>query len=249
MAGAVYDRIGVDYTRGRRPDPRWQVEVDAALAGARSVVNVGAGAGSYETAGRTVLAVDPSATMIAQRPPGSAPAVRGVAGQLPVASGSVDAATAFVTLHHWPDWRAGLAELQRVARRVVVLHFDPATHARFWLVTEYLPEMVAVWGDVPSVAEVAEALGPAGSVGIRELPVPWDCVDGFVPAYWRRPQAYLDPLVRQGMSGLALLEPAVVEAAMARLRADLADGSWATRHADLLTRDTLDVGWRLVTAR
>ncbi|MHA3701172.1 class I SAM-dependent methyltransferase [Jatrophihabitans sp. YIM 134969] len=246
MADEVYDRIGVGYHRGRRPDPRWQLEVDRALDDARTVVNVGAGTGSYESPGRTVLAVEPSSVMIAQRPPGAALVVRGVAEHLPVATDGFDVATAFATLHHWPDWRAGLAELRRVARRVVVVHFDSTTHANFWLVEHYLPEMAEAWGRVASLVDVSAALGER--VEVRVLPVPWDCVDGFVPAYWRRPEAYLDPSVRAGMSGFALLDPSIVERGISDLRADLSSGRWHRTHADLLELSSLDVGWRLIVA-
>ncbi|RCW44658.1 ubiquinone/menaquinone biosynthesis C-methylase UbiE [Halopolyspora algeriensis] len=244
MNDVVYDRIGVGYTRGRRPDPRWQAALDEVLGEAGTIVNVGAGTGSYEPAGRYVLAVEPSATMIAQRPSGAAPALCGHAEELPIADGQFDVAMALVTLHHWQNWAKGLRELQRVARRVVVLHFDPVVHSGFWLVTDYLPELADVWRDVPRPQEVAAALGPATS--IRELPVPRDCVDGFLPAYWRRPEAYLDPGVRRSMSGLQLLDSDVLARGVAALRSDLNDGTWQRRNAALLDEDQLDVGWRLI---
>lgn len=243
---AIYERLGIGYAQRRRPDPRWQSAIDAALGPARTVLNVGAGTGSYEPQDRYVLAVEPSATMIGQRPELAAPALLASAESLPVADGQFDVAMALVTLHHWSDWRAGLREMQRAAERVVVLHFDPGVHAGFWLARDYLPELAHVWRGLPTPADVMAQLGPDAAAA--ELPVPWDCVDGFLPAFWRRPQAYLDPLVRRSMSGLQLLEPAVLDRGIEHLRRDLADGAWERRNADLLTLDALDVGWRLITA-
>lgn len=245
MAEPVYDRIGVNYSRGRRADPRWQAALDACLGTAATIVNVGAGTGSYEPAGRYVLAVEPSGAMIAQRPPGAAPALQAHAENLPIADQQFDVAMALVTLHHWTDWQAGVLEMLRVARRVVVLHFDPGVHARFWLARDYLPELVDVWAAVPSAQEVAAAVGPDAET--RVLPVPGDCVDGFLPAYWRRPEAYLDADVRQTMSGLQLLDPKVLSRGISALRRDLADGTWRTRNKALLDQETLDVGWRLIS--
>jgi SAM-dependent methyltransferase len=241
---AIYERLGVGYAQGRRPDPRWQQAIDAALGSARTVLNVGAGTGSYEPADRYVLAVEPSATMIGQRPAQAAPALLASAESLPIADDQFDVAMALVTLHHWDDWRAGLREMQRVARRVVVLHFDADVHAGFWLARDYLPELAQVWHGLPSPQELAAQLGPAAE--IRPLPVPWDCVDGFLPAFWRRPEAYLDPVVRRTMSGLQLLEPDVLARGIDALRRDLDDGTWQRRHRELLDLEELDVGWRLV---
>jgi len=242
----VYDRIGVDYGRGRRPDPRWQAEVDAALGTSRTVLNVGAGTGSYEPADRYVVAVEPSRTMIAQRPAGGTPVLRATAENLPLADGRFDVAMALVTLHYWRDWAAGLREMQRVANRVVVLHFDPASlHSGFWLVRDYLPEIAELGLTVPSVQQVAAALGK--DVEVRTLPVPWDCTDGFLPAFWRRPQAYQDPVVQQSMSGLQLLDPKVLTRGMTQLRVDLEDGTWQRKNSNLLELDALDVGWRLIS--
>jgi len=242
----VYDRIGVDYGRGRRPDPRWQAEVDAALGTSRTVLNVGAGTGSYEPADRYVVAVEPSRTMIAQRPAGGTPVLRATAENLPLADGRFDVAMALVTLHHWRDWAAGLREMQRVADRVVVLHFDPASlHSGFWLVRDYLPEIAELGLTVPRVQQVAAALGK--DVEVRTLPVPWDCTDGFLPAFWRRPQAYQDPVVQQSMSGLQLLDPKVLTRGMTQLRVDLENGTWQRKNSNLLELDALDVGWRLIS--
>lgn len=207
-------------------------------------MNIGAGTGSYEPEDRHVLAVEPSGLMIEQRPGGAAPVLRASAEALPIADGQFDVAMAIVTIHHWRDWAAGLHEMLRVAKRIVVLHFDPVIHNRFWLARDYLPELADVWRECPRPQQVADVLGPAATT--RELPVPWDCIDGFLPAYWRRPEAYLDPAVRQSMSGLQLLDPEVLARGIAALRSDLQDGTWRRRNAALLDDDALDVGWRLI---
>ncbi|MDQ2848727.1 MAG: class I SAM-dependent methyltransferase [Actinomycetota bacterium] len=246
MPEATYDRIGVHYARGRRPDPRWQAAVHAALGTSRSVLNVGAGTGSYEPADRYVVAVEPSRTMIAQRPAGGTPVLQAAAENLPLADGCFDVAMALVTLHHWRDWAAGLREMQRVARRVIVLHFDPESfHSRFWLVRDYLPEIGELELKIPSVQQVAAALGR--NVEVQTLPVPWDCIDGFLAAFWRRPHAYQNPDVRQAMSGLQLLDPQVLTRGMNQLRIDLDDGTWERKNNHLLKLDALDLGWRLIS--
>lgn len=242
---ATYEQLGVGYAEIRRADPRWQATLDSALGSARTVVNVGAGTGSYEPEARYVLAVEPSATMIRQRGPKAAPALLASAENLPIADSQFDAAMAVATLHHWNDWEAGLREMRRVADHVVVVHFDPAVHTDFWLARDYLPELAEVWREVPTPHDVAHALG--SRVVVTELPVPWDCVDGFLPAYWRRPQAYLHAQVRRSMSGLQLLNPEVLARGMTALRKDLEDGTWQRENADLLEREYLDVGWRLIT--
>jgi SAM-dependent methyltransferase len=240
----LYDRIGRGYGAYRRPDARVAAAIDAALGEAVTMVNVGAGAGSYEPSGRRVVAVEPSAAMIAQRPPGAAPTVQASATDLPFRDDVFEAALAVLTVHHWPDRARGLAELARVAARVVLLTWDPAT-PRFWLVDEYFPEIWAIDRPIfPTLDELGRRLGP---IEVRPVPVPHDCTDGFVGAYWRRPEAYLDPGVRGAMSTFAKLTGA--EPGLARLDRDLADGTWHRRHADLLDLEELDLGYRLVIRR
>ena len=239
-----YDRIGLGYTVTRRPDPRIGQMITDALGGASTVVNVGAGTGNYEPEGRAVVAVEPSAAMVRQRAPGAAPTVRAAAEHLPFPRGAFDAALALLTVHHWSDHAAGLAELRRVVSGpVVVFTFDHGVHCRQWLVTDYLPEMADLDGDVPTPGEIARALGGGSGTGV---PVPDDCLDGFCHAYWARPEAYLDPAVRAGISGIARLPPDVVADAMARLEHDLATGRWQERHRS--SAGATDAGYRLVVA-
>lgn len=237
----LYDAIGQGYRTYRRADPRLASAITLALGDAATVANIGAGAGSYEPADRAVVAVEPSAVMIGQRRRG-APVVQASATALPFRDAAFAAALAVLTVHHWPDRARGLAELARVARRrVVVLTWDPASTG-FWLVDDYFPELVAIDREIfPSIDDFRRALG---TVEVRPLPIPHDCTDGFLGAYWRRPAAYLDPGVRGAISTFAKIRG--VEAGLARLSADLADGSWARRHGHLLGRCDLDLGYRLV---
>lgn len=241
---AIYDTIGLNYADLRRPDPRIAARIAQALGEARTVLNVGAGAGSYEPQGREVTALEPSAEMIRQRRAPAARIVQGVAEALPFADGSFDAAMAVLTVHHWADQRRGLSELARVSRGpVAVLTYDPGLRG-FWL-ADYLPELVTLdEGQMPPLGLYAEVLGP---VEIAPVPVPDDCADGFLAAYWQRPAAYLDPKVRAAMSSFWALGD--VSEALERLRADLESGDWATRYQDLLNKDELDCGYRLVTRR
>jgi SAM-dependent methyltransferase len=237
----LYDRIGVGYAARRQPDPRIARAIEEALGDARSVVNVGAGSGSYEPS-TTVLAVEPSRQMLAQRRQGSAPAVQAVAGALPLHHGSVDATLAVLTTHHWPDVAAGLAELARVSRRQVVLTFDLAVLRGLWLF-DYVPTDVFRAAEVTALDDVLTAWPGAQ---VLPVPVPADCTDGFLAAYWRRPEAYLDENVRAAISTFSLLKPEVLQPALARLHADLADGTWQARYGGLLALEELDCGYRLV---
>jgi SAM-dependent methyltransferase len=242
-----YAVFGQGYANHRQSDPRVAAHIEAALGGARTVVNVGAGAGAYEPTGRRVTAVEPSPVMIGQRPATAAPVVRSVAEQLPFADDQFDVGLAVLTVHHWTDIARGLAELRRVSRRQVILTWDQAQVSRFWLVADYLPEIAQAEADLAALATIRTALETAGAnVRVTTVPVPADCRDGFVAAYWRRPEAYLDPGVRAAMSGLVKLDQDVVDRAMARLADDLTDGRWQRRHAT--DSDTTDAGYRLVVA-
>lgn len=244
-AVTLYDAIGRTYSATRRPDPRLAAAIHAALGDAVDVVDIGAGAGSYEPL-TTVVAVEPSRTMLAQRPAGSAPAVQAVAEHLPLRDGAVDAAMAVLTVHHWSDLAAGVAEMRRVARRrLVFFTWDPAVTADFWLLREYLPDVGSVDRSraVP-IERLAQVVG--GDVEVLAVPIPHDCTDGFGAAFWRRPEAYLDPAVQAGMSMIARADPATVRPGLERLAADVASGRWHERHADLLGQQSADVGYRIV---
>ena len=243
MTQVVYDRIGIGYADLRVPDQRIARQLHAALVGATSVVNVGAGTGSYEPH-VDVVAVEPSRKMLSQRPESSAPAVQAIAEALPFRDGCFDAALAILTTHHWGDLERGLSELRRVSRSQVILTWDQAfTAENFWLLTDYLPEAAERERDLDALDAILE-LWPDAEV--QTVPIPWDCTDGFFAAFWRRPEAYLVPAVRAAISGLALMPQDLVDSAIARLAADLESGAWAEKHAVLLGRPEQDCGYRLV---
>ena len=242
----TYDSIGATYSYTRRPDPRIAVKIHRALGDAATVINVGAGTGSYEPP-QTVLAVEPSPVMIAQRPAGSARALEASAESIPLADDSADAVMALLTVHHWTDLEAGIGELLRIARkRVVIFTWDQSITRRFWLLDEYLPE-AAAFDDTRAVA-VDRLTVLLGGARTETVPIPHDCTDGFAVAFWRRPEAYLDPQVRAGMSVLAQTGEEILRPGLARLSDDLSSGLWHKRHADLLDRETLDAGYRLLVA-
>ena len=243
----LYDTIGATYTVTRRTEPRIAARIWAALGDARTVLNVGAGTGSYEPPGREVTGVEPSALMRAQRPAGAAPCVAAVAERLPFGDQSFDAAMAVSTVHHWQDPIAGLREMRRVARRVVVFTLDDSDTGglrRFWLIRDYLPEVADFIAERPSLNEQASAIGAR----IEPVLIPWDCADGFLEAYWRRPEAYLDDRVRRGISVWAAVGPEAEQRAVRSLRADLASGRWAERNRDLAALDAAELGLRLLIA-
>ena len=240
----LYDTIGATYTVTRRTEPRIAEQVWAALGDAQTVLNVGAGTGSYEPPGLDVIAVEPSAVMRAQRPAGAAPCVDATAESLPFEDQSFDAAMAFATIHHWQDPIAGLREMQRVARRVVVFTCDASDPDRFWLNRDCLREYAGLWAGRPSLTDLARAIGAR----TEPVLVPWDCADGFYEAYWRRPEAYLDEHVRRGMSIWARVGPDAEQRAVHSLRDDLASGRWAERNRDLVDLDAAELGLRLLIA-
>ena len=242
----LYQSIGNSYSATRRPDPRIQRLIDEALGDAQSVVNVGAGTGNYEPADRRIVAVEPSLAMIKQRRPEAAPAIQAVAEALPFGDQTFEAALAILTLHHWSDLAGGLSELRRVASRQVVMLFEPGIFAEFWL-TEYFPEGLFLSSQIraPSNEDLRAHLNVQTVVPV---PVPADCIDGFAGAFWRRPESYLDPAVRAGISTLAQLSPDVAERCVERLRQDIASGEWDARYGYLRELAELDIGYRLVIA-
>lgn len=240
---ASYDRIGVNYADRRRPDTRIADMIDRALGDARTVVNVGAGTGSYEPSNRAVTAVEPSSKMIRQRKPSAAPVVQASAEDLPFEDDAFDAAMAVLTIHHWTDKAQGCAEMSRIARkRIVLLTFDPDRRDA-WLL-DYFPEFADQDDQrFPKMEDYSRWLG---NVTVENVPIYHDCTDGFLYAYWRRPRAYLDPTVRSAMSSFwALDDPA---SGLARLEKDLESGAWEDRYGDYLEREFCDLGYRLITA-
>lgn len=238
--GQLYDTIGKTYADYRRPDPRIAAAIKNALGDAQNIVNIGAGTGSYEPADRKVVAVEPSPAMIAQRPSGAAPVVRASAMNLPFGDDSFDAALAIFTVHHWPDQPQGLREMSRVARRCIIFTWDNQ-YPRMWLTRDYFPEIVEqgrlICPPIESYSDAFEHLQ------IISVPVPHNCTDGFLHAYWRRPEAYFDSGVRGAISAFANIR---VEAGLAALRRDLDDGTWLRRNGHLLPLHELDLGYRLV---
>jgi SAM-dependent methyltransferase len=239
-----YDRIGLNYSDLRRPDPRIAALIQAALGDSATVLNVGAGAGSYEPPGREVTALEPSIEMIRQRSRPASAVVQGRAEDLPFADSSFDSSMALLTIHHWSNQAGGLGAMRRVTRGpVVLLTCDPSFRG-FWL-ADYIPELVALdEAQMPRMDDYERWLGP---VAVSPVPIPHDCTDGFLSAYWRRPAAYLDPRVRAAMSSFWALGD--VSEALARLEEDIESGAWAERHAHLLALDSLDCGYRLVVTR
>ena len=240
----LYDTIGTTYSAQRIPDARIARAIRGAFADSVSVANIGAGTGSYEPQDRFVVAVEPSMSMIHQRPLGAPPAIQATAERLPLRDGCVSAAMAILTLHHWADLIRGLQELGRIATdRIALLTWDPDAPA-FWLTNEYFPAMAT--RDrlrFPSTGQIARTLG---RVSNQVIPIPHDCSDGFLGAYWRKPYAYLDSSICSGMSGFVGISG--MDDGLKRLRDDLNSGEWERRFGYLLRQDSLDIGYRLVVA-
>ncbi len=242
---SLYNTIGHTYSRGRRSDPRIATAIESALGNCETILNVGAGTGSYEPRSRVVVAVEPSITMIAQRPAGAAPVVQACAEALPFRNGSFDAVLGILTVHHWKDQAKGFSECVRLARsRVVFVTNDFDVCAQFWLF-DYFPELLRADRHIfPSMARFADALGPVETIAV---PVPSDCRDGFLGAYWQCPRAYLDPIVRGNISTFSKIGS--IDSQLARLKGDIESGAWQRRYPSLEGLGTLDLGYRIVIAR
>jgi ubiquinone/menaquinone biosynthesis C-methylase UbiE len=241
----AYDRVGLNYAEHRRADPRIAERIWAALGDASSVVNVGAGSGSYEPDDREVLAIEPSPVMIGQRPAGAAPAIEGVAEALPLEDKSVDAAMGTLTIHHWDDLGAGLAEMRRVARRRIVLFtIDAERNSEIWTLSEYFPAAARAEREKMPSMEALEALMPTAT--IEAVPAPSRCRDEFTSALWDRPELFLEPGILRASSLWHSLPAAEIERGRERLRSDLEGGRWDEKHGHLRTLPELDIGLRLV---
>lgn len=240
----LYNKIGVGYANLRKPDARIAASIHRALGDdAQSILNVGAGTGSYEPTDRNVTALEPSAEMIGQRAPELGTAYQGVAEDMPFEDNQFDAAMAVLTVHHWTNLEKGLREMRRVTKgRLVILTFDPEAHY-FWL-ADYIPEIIEL--DQPIMPKMPEYQNILGKVEIEKIWVPHDCTDGFLGAYWRRPHAYLDPAVRASISTFAKLDD--IPSSLTKLEQDLTSGAWDKRYGHLMTEEHLDAGYRLVVA-
>lgn len=239
---AKYDVIGSNYAELRKPDPRIAAAIESALGQARTVLNVGAGTGSYEPVTRHVTAVEPSAEMIRKRSASAASAIQARAEELPFDDATFDASMAILTVHHWTDKQAGLREMRRVTSGpIVLLTFDPSH--RPWL-TDYLPELASLdEAQMPAMADYEHWLG---AVEVTPVLVPHDCSDGFLYAYWRRPAAYLDPHLRSGSSSFWSIDS---KPGLMRLEEDLQSGDWERRYGELLNLEAYDAGYRLIVSR
>lgn len=246
MSVTPYDRLGRGYSRVRQPDPRIAARIDAALGAARTVLNVGAGTGSYEPEGREVTAVEPSAEMIGQRPPGSAPVMQASAEDLPFQDRSFDASLAVLTAHHWADLGAGLAELRRVSReRIVIVTFDPEALKELWIPRDYFPEMLTLKRRAGATSgALAERLAGAA---VEPIPVPRECTDLFFAALWGRPEKLFDEEVLRPMWVWQSISEEARRSGRERLQADLESGAWDERYGHLRDLPSLDVGLRLVS--
>lgn len=246
---ARYDTIGHGYSQTRREDPRFRAQIHAALADARTVVNVGAGTGAYEPSDRHVIAIEPSDVMAAQRSRDLAPAIRAPAGSIPLRDQSVDAAMAILSVHHWDDEREkGVRELRRVAREtVVILTYDATISGAMWLMADYLPEVATLDLHIfPPLERLAEWLG--GDVRIDTVPIPCDTPDWMLGSFWAHPERVLDANARAATSGFARMSTNVVDRVVSTVSRDLASGLWDDRYGHLRNLDSLDVGLRLVVA-
>ena len=242
-----YESHGAGYALQRRADPRIAARLHEALGDAATVINVGAGAGSYEPEDRYVVAVEPSPAMRAQRPPSRVPAIDSAAERLPFDDDCFDAAMATITVHQWSDKSRGLRELQRVTRGpIAILTFDPDALERFWL-AEYAPELISAEKKrYPEIAWLTSLLG--GSCEVHSIAVASDCTDGFTEAYFSRPERLLEDNVRRAQSAWGFVEPAAEQRAVTRLREDLASGAWDQRYGELREQPEFDGSLRLIVA-
>ncbi len=243
----IYNAIGLDYAQLRKPDPRLAALIHSQIIGQKTVLNVGAGTGSYEPEDKELVALEPSKEMISQRPAGAAPCVGGSVENLPFPDNSFDCAMALLTLHHWRDIDHGLSELERVVTKRLVLHtWDPMATEHFWIIHDYIPELLTLDADrFPKIDELAARFK---SARIIEVPIPYDCTDGFQGAYWRRPEAYLDDHVKKGISSFQQIPHRALIRGLGKLKADLENGLWYKRYADILEKEEIDLGYRLIVA-
>jgi SAM-dependent methyltransferase len=242
----LYDSIGRSYANTRQPDPRIAALIRSAIGDATSMLNIGAGTGSYEPADVPTIAIEPSWAMISQRA-NAVPCIQAVAERLPIPDRAFDCALASLTVHHWTDFAAGLAEMRRVSARQVFFTWDADFYSgSFWLDRDYRPDSAVHSPTLVSMKDIVAAY--EGAVDVVKVPVPSDCIDGFAAAYWNRPEAYLDARVQAGISWFALADQSAVAASIARLAADLDSGAWDQQYGYLRDLEAYDFGYRLVVA-
>lgn len=238
---ALYDTIGTRYSTYRRPDPRIAKAVHAELRQASTIVNLGAGVGSYEPRDRALVAVEPSSLMISQRPKSAHPVVQARAESVPFRDGAFDVAMAILSIHHWSDIERGLLEARRVAKRHVLLLTWIGFCQHFWLL-DYLPQIREIDEPLfPSIEDLTHILGP---LRVIPVPIPHDCTDGFLCAYWRRPRAYFDEDVRSAISTFSRVQD--FQEGLRKLEKDLRSGEWERRYHHLFHSKTMDYGYRVV---
>jgi SAM-dependent methyltransferase len=246
IAGDVdYGVHGEGYARQRRADPRIARHIHEALGDARTVLNIGAGAGSYEPADRDVVAVEPSAAMRAQRGSRAAPAIDAVAESLPFDDDTFDASMATITVHQWRDLAKGLREMRRVTRGpVVIMAFEPDAYASYWLM-QMIPELMdVIRSRDPAITTITGHLG--GRSDVQSIPIPIDCSDGFVDSFYARPESFLDPAVRRSQSSWNFVADEPKERFVVELARDLGSGEWDRKFGELRTKPCLDVALRMI---
>ena len=243
-----YDKHGQKYSRQRKTDPRIANYIHNALGNSKTVINIGAGAGSYEPEDRYVVAIEPSSTMRNQRlANGKIPAINAKADSLPFDDETFDSAMAIVTVHHWPDIEKGLKEIRRVTRnQIVIMTFDPEALDDFWNVN-YFPELIEIERRrYPTIDRLQKALGENSEV--IKIPIPLDCIDGFQEAYYGRPEAFLEKEVRMAQSAWGFLSSELESRYISNLNDDLLSGEWDKRYGQYRTQPTFTGTLRLIVS-
>lgn len=236
-----YDQLAEQYRSYRKPDPRIAARVQFHIQGAQRVLNVGAGMGSYEPEDCEVVVIEPSHEMIAKRKSSKATLIQGFAEDLPFGDNDFDVSMGILTIHHWSDIALGLQEMLRVSKDKIVLFTWIGYGSDFWL-EDYIPEIIGVDEKLfPTLEELDQILG---GISVETIEIPYDCTDGFMCAYWRRPEAYLDPKVRKAISTFSRIPD--IQERLNRLQDDIDSGAWRKKHSYLLEKESLDLGYRLV---
>jgi SAM-dependent methyltransferase len=236
-----YDQLAEQYRNHRKPDSRIAGRIKSHIKGAKRVLNVGSGIGSYEPENCYIVALEPSREMNTRRKNSKAALIQGVAENLPFSDNTFDISMAILTIHHWSDIESGLKEMARVSRKRVILFTWIGYGNDFWL-ENYIPEIRGVDHKLfPSLEELERILR---NISVETIEIPYDCSDGFMCAYWRRPEAYLDQNVRRAISTFSRISN--IQENLDRLQDDIYSGAWSQKHSHLLEKESLDLGYRLV---